>query len=429
MPEETMSDAIRFLWAGAALLASGTAFAAADADTQGGLKIRSGDGRYEFNIGGRIHLDVNFVGEDDAAAFGSSAAPHNSSAFFRRARLSFSGRAGAWEYHFTPDFAQSQGGNLPSANCLDTPCNVSTSSVAFQELYVARALGPGKLTLGQFIPFRSLEDQTSSNELLLMERAITSSGGVYRGGISRLFQIGAGYLMNPTPHSTLGLAAYNLRKDNSPATEGLGASLRATWAPLLAEGRVLHLGASGGVENPHGGGAAGNVGTLFSYAGIRGPTATLGATSGGEAATYLAAELAGVYGPFSAQGEVVQARYGQAEGSDPDQTTTLLYHVTLSWALTGETKPYDTKKGVLRSLKPRREAGALELALRHEYGENRDAIAATAVREVSSDTIGLNYYFSPNVRVMANYVRGRAERVDGQQDEPDTVALRLQMNW
>lgn len=399
---------------------------AINVDTKGGLKVSSDDGQYEMNLGGRIHLDVNLVSEDDGAAFGSSALSSNSSAFFRRARISFSGRAKGWEYAFTPDFAQSQSGNLPTANCLSTPCNVSTAGVAFQELYVAHALGPGKVTIGQFTPFRSLEDQTSSNEIVMIERAITGASGVYRGGISRLFQIGAGYSLQPTASSSLGAAVFNLRRDSTPATEGMGAALRATWAPWMQDRRVLHLGASASVEKPDGTGAPGNVGTLFSYAGLRGPTATLGATSGGESAQYLAVEIGTQLGPFNAQGEVVQARYGQAAGDD---TTTLVYHVTLSYALFGEARPYDARKGVFRAFKPRQDFGALELTARHEGGENQDARAATDVERVSSNTIGLNWYFSPNVRVMANYVLGSAERVDGSKDEPRTLALRFQMAW
>jgi len=431
-PEETMTHCperarraplLLLLLSAAALSPAAQAISV---DTKGGLKVTSDDGEYEMSLGGRIHLDANIVSEDDSAVFGSSATPSNSSAFFRRARISFAGRAKGWEYALTPDFAQSQSGNLPSANCLSTPCSVSSSSVAFQELYVARQIGPGKWTIGQFTPYRSIEDQTSSNEVVMIERAITSASGVYRGGISRLFQIGSGYLLQPTPNSSLGIAIFNLRRDSTPATEGLGGSLRATWAPLMADRRVLHLGASASMEKPDGTGAPGNVGTLFSYAGLRGPTAALGATSGGETAQYLALEAGTVLGAFHAQGEVVQARYGQAVADD---STTLLYHLTLSVAIFGEAKPYDAKKGAFRSIKPRRDFGALELTARHEGGENRDARLATEVERVAVNTVGLNYYFSPNVRLMANYVLGAAERVDGQKDEPRTLALRFQMAW
>lgn len=397
--------------------------------TQGGLRLKSDDGEYEMAIGGRIHLDANLLSEDRGAVFGSSANPSAGSAFFRRARLSFTGRAGVWEYNFTPDFAQSQSGNLPSSNCLSTPCTVSNPSVAFQELYVARPLGPGRLTIGQFIPFRSLEDQTSSNEIVLIERAITSSGGLYRGGGSRLFQIGLGYQLNPTEHSSLGLSAYNLRRDSTPATEGVGASLRGTWAPLWSPRRSVHLGLSATIEAPHGSGSSANVGTLFSYAGIRGPTAVLGQTTGSGEAQYLALEAGTTLGSFNAQTEIAQVRYQQAAGSPLEETETRVYHLTVGYFLTGEARPYDLRKGVFRSPKPGRPAGALELVAREEFGENLDASAASAVRQVRSTTLGFNYYFSSQVRLMANYVLGEAERVDGARDRPRTVALRFQMNW
>lgn len=420
------SLAVAALLAGASL--AGIA-QAATVDTRGGLKLKSDDGQFEFNVGGRIHLDLDLVSEDDDAVFGSALNPASSSPLFRRARLTFSGKAFGWEYMFTPDFAQSSGGNLRTISCLSTPCTVNTSGVAFQELYVARALGSGKLYIGQFTPFRSIEDNTSSNELTLMERAYTGSMGVYRGGVSRLFQMGLGYQMNPTPQTTLGTAVFSLRKDDTPATEGVGATLRTTWAPVLAERRVLHLGLSGSVENPQGDGSSGNVGTVVSYAGIRGPTANLGQTTGGGKAQYLAGELAGVYGPFHLQSEITQARYDQDELQPVDRSTTLLYHVTVSYALTGESRPYDTRRGSFRSVVPRSGRGALEVALRHESARNQDAVSPTAVETVSTDTLGLTWTLNPHVRVMANYLLGKAERVDGQRDEPSALTLRFQMNW
>ena len=48
----------------------------------------------------------------------------------------------------------------------------------------------GELIFGQFKPYRSMEDLTSSNDVLLIERPYTSSNGVFAG---REFQQGVGY--------------------------------------------------------------------------------------------------------------------------------------------------------------------------------------------------------------------------------------------
>lgn len=404
--------------------------AAAAAEKPTGLTIRTDDDAFEFTLGGRIHLDANLIDEDRSAVFGSALIPNNSSTYFRRARLNLSGKAFGWEFAFTPDFAQSAGGNLPTTTTV-TGQGTTSSSVAFQELYVAKRIGNGRLYLGQFTPFRSIEDNTSSNDITLIERAITSSGGVYRGGISRLFLIGIGYQFNPIPNATFGAGAFNLRRDNTPATEGTAFTARATWAPILKPREILHLGFSASLENPRGAATSpvANVGTLFSYAGLRGPTASLGATSGGEDARYLAAELAGVYGPFYLESEFVHAVYGQDESAAKRNTDTDLYHVTLSYNVFGESKPYNTRRGSFRNIKPRNDFGALELVARHEFARNQDASAATAIKQATSETVGLNYYFNPNVRILANYIIGRAERVNGQTDDPHTLALRFQINW
>lgn len=398
-------------------------------ETNGGLKVKSDDGEFEFNVGGRIHFDLDVIQDDTSASFGSGVMPSNSSPLFRRARLSFTGRFHEWEYNFTPDFAQSFGGNLRINTCIETPCSLPSQGVAFQELYVARAIGPGKLYVGQFIPFRSIEDQTSSNDLTMMERAFTSALGVYRGGVLRLFVMGAGYLAKPTPQTTLGAAVYSLRKDDTPATEGWGMTMRGTWAPQMRDRHIVHLGLSGGLENPHNGSTSSNIGTLVSYAGIRGPTANLGATTGSERAHYAAVEFASVQGPFFVQSELVQARYGQSESSPVDQTATRVYHLTLSYHLFGESKPYDPKKAAFKNVLPRNRLGAIELTARREFGENLDPLTASAVKQVHADTVGVNYYLSPNMRLMANYIFSEAERVDGEKDRPRTLTLRLQANW
>ncbi|MCP3098127.1 OprO/OprP family phosphate-selective porin [Myxococcus sp. K15C18031901] len=406
----------------------GSLAAATEVSTEGGLSVRSDDGRFEFKLGGRIHFDLDLVHDDPEAPFGSSLTPENSTLLFRRARLSFSGKAFGWEYLFVPDFAQSFSGNLRLQTCTETPCTFPTPGVVFQELSISRSLLGGRLILGQFTPARSIEDHTGSNDLTMMERAITSALGVYRAGVLRLFVMGGGYEANPTPETRVEVSVFGLRRDDSLASEGFGGAARVTWRPFVAERRILHVGASVSAENPDGPGPTGNVGASLSYVGIRGPQASMGGTTGGRSARHATAELAGTWGAFYFQGEGVLASFGQV-GQRVDRTTTWLHHATWSWNVFGESKPYDSRRGSFKNLTPRHSFGALELALRHEFARNLTPLSPASVESVLIQTVGANYYFTPNVRMMANVIFARARRLDGALDQPRSATFRMQMSW
>jgi phosphate-selective porin OprO and OprP len=432
-------------WMLAASLAGGSGIAMADvSETKGGIKIKTEDGRFEATIGGRIHLDTNLVDNDTGAIFGSNALSTNSTVFFRRARISFGGKAYGWEYLFVPDFAQSAGGNQPSVTttststvntgdsnnvCEATPCTVTvttttsgtTSAVAFQEAYIARELFGGKIFIGQFKPFRAMEELTSSNEITFMERPWTTATGMYGGGVNRQFVIGTGWQTNYLDNGTFATSVYNLRRDNTVAQEGVGTSTRVTYAPLMSDGAVLHLGTSFSIDNPHNGT---NVSMSVPYAGRRGPSASLNATANSRRAMHYSGELAGVFGPFYFQGEYTRGNF-DGDTADTDGSAA---HFQVSYNITGESKPYDNKKAVFKNIKPNASWGAVELKTRFDYAKNDDA-AGSGLKEVRTITAGANYYVNPNVRFMLDYLMGGAERADGQKDKPKTLAARVQMNW
>lgn len=212
----------------AATAALGTAGVAhADtASTAGGIKIVTDDGKFEARIGGRIQLDGNFIDTDEKATFGSGRlAGPSSGLYFRRVYLTFSGRLYGWEYKIEPDLAPNN--------------DAGSTSIAFQDLYLAHRIGPGKLILGQRKPYRAVEEITSSNELTLIERPTASATGLFGGGVSREFQIGAYYEGEFLDKNfTYGVAAYDLRRADTISTEGFGTNGRLTWSPVHANKRV-----------------------------------------------------------------------------------------------------------------------------------------------------------------------------------------------
>jgi phosphate-selective porin OprO/OprP len=91
-----------------------------------------------------------------------------------------------------------------------------------------------------------------------------------------------------------------------------------------------------------------------------------------------------------------------------------------SWMLTGETKAYNGSNGVFRSVKPKNEGGAWELAARYDFIENDDIDGL----EVSATTLGINYYVNPAMRFMLNYTMGDDEASG---DKTRQLALRGQL--
>lgn len=421
----------------AAMAAMGTAGVAhADtASTAGGIKIVTDDGKFEARIGGRIQLDGNFIDTDEKATFGSGRlAGPTSGLYFRRVYLTLTGRLYNWEYKIEPDFA---------------PNNDSgATSIAFQDLYLAHPIGPGKLIIGQRKPYRAVEEITSSNELTLIERPTGSAVGLFGGGVSREFQVGAFYEGEFLDKNfTYGLAGYNLRRADTISTEGFGTNGRLTWSPIHENKRAFHLGTSVSYEVPHNNGTSNNpqsVGAQSVYAGRRGPTLILGRAGADEPITTVSGEIGGVYGPAYLFAEYFNQNLSQDVGKD--QTVTSWY-VQGSYFLTGESKRYKAAEGVFGSPKINSPWGALEATFRYEQSKNHDtpagcvsAVNATTAAisytaggtkcEESALTFGLNYYVNQNVRFLFNYIIAEADQGGTVgKDKPRTVALRAQLNF
>lgn len=358
------------------------------ADTKGGIKLTSGDGTFEASLGGRIHFDAYAFDQDIAATTDTTE--------FRRARLTLSGKAYGWEYKVENDFAA--GSNLDG----------------FRDLFIARNMLGGKVTIGHFKPYRSMEELTSSNEILMMERPSTSATGIYSG---RQFQQGVGYL-RAGARTTFGLSAFNLRSAPTARTEGVGFAGRATWAPVNDGTSTLHLGASYSHENLNKG--TPSFSAVSNYAGRRGPSQSIATTTAAaglnesQVDTY-GLEAAYANGPLYLQSELARARYGQANGGAQD---VLAWYVQGGWMLNGGARAYKGATGVFGAPKVG-ESGLWELTARYDVMENED------IPDMRTRTaiLGLNYYVNPNMRVMLNWTMGENERTG---DEPAQFALRTQ---
>ncbi len=354
-------------------------------DTKGGIKVTSADGKFEANIGGRIHFDTYAFDRDIASTTGTTE--------FRRARLTLSGKALGWDYKMEQDFG------------------AGTNLDGLRDLYIAKSAFGGKVTIGHFKPYRSMEELTSSNEILMMERPFSSASGLFN---ARQFQQGIGY-SKAGDNYTAGLSVFNLRSAAGVRNEGVGAAGRVTFAPINRENSTLHLGGWFSVEDLNNGSATTTA--SVSYAGRRGPSQTIATINGvaGDKITAYGLEVAGSFGPAFFQSEYVQSTFEQPFLIDQDVNT---WYVQGSWLLNGGHKAYKPATGVFGSPKVS-DKGLWELTARYDTIENKDIVN----REATSWLLGVNYYVNPNLRFMFNYTQGDNEATG---DETGQYALRTQ---
>lgn len=452
----------------AALMAvSGSAFADL-AETKGGIKVKTEDGRFEMNIGGRVHFDGFLFSEDTEAEFGSPTSTNRSGTQFRREYLTLTGKFYGWDYKFEHDFAAEGGsatctsaavpaGGATAANA--TSCTIAnTGASGNREMWVSTQLGPGKVTIGQFKPYRGMEELTSSNEITLAERPVTSATGIYAG---RQFLMGVGYKGIVADQFGYGVDLMQLGGANI-TTEGRSYGGRGYWFPMAADGQTVHVGLSYHIDSEDIGSNSatpsfapgGRRGTAVSLgnAGFRGTSSSCATTANKACGSQdtLALEVAASYGAFTGQAEYATATLEDAylEGANEQDADVDAWYLQASWFITGEKKPYKKDRGAFGSPKPTNAYGAWEAVVRYESIENKDESetnnlcavsglatgsagnAAASQCEIEQLTLGLNWYVNPNVRFLLNYYMPTTDLggTEGK-DEPDAATLRTQFSF
>jgi phosphate-selective porin OprO/OprP len=337
--------------------------------TRGGLEIASYDGQYSFELGGRLMLDAAFYHEDKADL--------GDGAEVRRAYLEMGGTfLGDWEYEVDIDFSQEDSD--------------------LKDAYIAYAgISPLLFRAGHFKEPFGLESLTSSKNITFMERALLDELTPGRNlGLGAMFSgarctASAGFF---------GQGATEDVKDEGD--EGWGLTGRLTYAPVLSETRLVHLGASGSFRKVD------DEGETKFDAGPESHVTEMefldtGKIKDVDSLARHGFEAAGVFGPLSLQGEWVETRLNRKEeGQDYEFAG---YYLSGSWFITGESRAYIPETGVFGRIKPKSKKGALEAALRYSALDlsHRDI---TGGKEKNL-TAGLNWYLNPHIRLSANYIQ------------------------
>lgn len=419
-----------------ALIHIGNAYGqAVNISYKNGPRIKSGDGNFELGLNGRGHFDTHWLYPDQAnpdyPAFGSQLLHSDAREGFnwRRTYATVTGKIHRVNFKLENDFAINTTTPFPHS---------------LREAWVATQLGPGQLTVGQFKPYRGLEEITSSNDLTLMERPSTSSTGIYGG---RQFLTGIGYRGLIRGDLGFGLYVMSLSHFGLPV-EGISYGGRMVWLPLDREGQLVHLGFSISRDSTNRDSLSARVTDV--YGGRQGINQSLGIAGASPGApahnsqSTFAAEAAYATGPLTLQGEYAIARLDNTHlaSSHPHDSTIQAFYAQASWFLTGETAVYRKDRGAFGKPQPISKWGALELAGRYDLAENfSQSLSANPCRtgtskcQVQIITLGVNWYPYPNIRLMLNYYLTDAKLghsghgTVARTDHFSVLSLRTQINF
>ncbi len=372
-------------------------------------KFETADGNYSFKVGGFAQIDGGMFRDDRRDR------PDGTNV--RRARLNASGTiAKDWKYKLENDFAG----------------NVSTLT----DVYVEYAgFDPVSITVGQFKEPFGLETLTSDLFTSFMERASTFAFSPDRKiGV----MVSAYGETQPIGAWTVALGGFGAGTNTTASTDDEARDLtgRITLAPVAQKTQVLHLGIAGSHRIPD---ASTDVMAFSSRAEnqFSSAAADLSVNTGNianvEYVNLLGLEAAGVYGPFSLQGEYVLSDVKRFGGL-PDQQFDG-YYVEASYFLTGESRNYVAKQGKFDRVTPKWPFalkgdgwGAWQVAARWSDLDLND----TAVHggEMKDMTLALKWIPQPYVMFTANYIRSNT---DGfavtPNDDPEILMMRAQFDF
>lgn len=372
---------------------------------KGGPVLTSPDDKYSLKLRGRAQADMWLVDGDPPDG------NYPSGTELRSVRLGVEGRLGAvLRYKVEADFA----GN----------------AVTVKDAFIEYAGGSSwALQAGNFKPHVSLENRIGLPQTTFMERALPNlfaiSDEIPGLGLTahgRNWSLGGGgFGEGPGTHIE--------------GNEGYGVAARFTYAPLLEEDRLIHVGASGYYKY-----LGKDAGPEFRLR--QRPETHLFATRlldtgamPADSTTVIGVELAGATGPFSFQSEYLRDRVDYTDLGTAEFSGAYAY---LSWVATGESRSYSASSGKFGSVRPHRALGnggwgALEWAIRYSTLDLEDAGIFGGKGENIS--IGANWYLSEYVRVMFNLVHFDVE--DSHATMPFGVAnhegnafgIRTQVTW
>ena len=379
---------------------------------KGSLKFHTQDNEFKMQVGGRVMVDSAWFdnnSNDIVDDKGKKIETYDDGTELRRARLFMRGTVWRdWHFKGQYDFA----GNDVS---------IKDAYIKYTGLKDMIEM-PLAVTLGNFYEPFGLEVLTSSKYITFMERSMATDVFAPGRNIGLAFNT-HGKVMDGGWTAAAGYFSDGI-DDNSDSDDSYGYVGRATFAPIATKTEVLHIGAAAEHRK-----LKGNEYRLRARPETHIDDVRIVDTGKFDAddATTWGFDAAGVYGPFSVQGEYMQQNVNSADHSNLDFDGWYAY---ASYFLTGESRAYDVKSGKFLRTRPksivgRGGYGAWELAARYSEINLNDGVIKGGNAE--NVTVGLNWYATPTIRFMANYVMTNASRSD--KVDPNILQMRGQIDF
>lgn len=346
-------------------------------DTTDGFKLSSTDGANSLQVGTLLQLDLSQYKDDKSDLSNGTE--------LRRSRISTSGTVlKDWSYRFEYEFSGNAG--------------VTDAYVAYT------AFKPVIITIGQFKLPIGMEQLASDKNLTFMERGLpfafmpARAPGLMVGSSGHNWSLNGGIFGEPAGSASTG-------------DEGFGIASRATFAPLLTQSKLIHLGAGVIWRRPTNNNSKDGLSSALTFSSKPESDVTaLKFVNTGEIKNVNqyeieSLELAGQIGAASLQGEYQATQVNRETGSTLKFSG---WYTQIAYTLTGEKRPYKTDKGVFDGIRPSRNFGhdgwgAFEIAARISGIDlSDDTVEGGRERNAA---ITFNWYLNPFMRVSANIVK------------------------
>lgn len=369
----------------------------------GGLKFASADGDWQMRVGGRIQVDANVHSREGA----TPEEQIQDGTELRRGRFELRGA-------------------LPEDLSWWAEVDFANNGASVRDFRMQKELTDNlNVSIGHQKQPYSLAVEESSNDLPFVERGIDNFliipfidraiGVRAQGHTGRFFFAGGVFGEGISPTAV--------------DDEGFGFAGRAVHAPIVEEERILHMGVRGMYRRIEDGANSIRLrDETTNMSNFR--VVDTGTLTDVDSVSAYGAELVFVEGPYSVGGEI-----NRLEVEDPGSDLAFdSWHVFMTYSLTGETraKAYRQNQGEFKRLKADNGTGrAWELSARLASLDLIDDEVNGGAEQVTS--LGLNWYWSNNVRYLLNWnrileTRGGSFETQAAEGE-DIFTLRAQLTF
>lgn len=342
-----------------------------------GVSVATRDGDYEFEIGGRLHMD--YAQHDHDSRIG--VVPINGFTT-RRSRLEMDGRfAGKWGWAAEIDFAE----NIVELKDFKIGYEADTFS-----LYAGHQKQPYSLSL-----------EMSSNDIPWVERSIDN----YM--VAELTDRAAGLRLETSgEHWFFAGGVFGEELDTGTQGDEFWATMgRFVWAPVIEDDTVLHLGIRGAFRNNTDIREVRIRDKTTDFSGLR--IVDTGVIADTDTVTMFGPELAFARGPLTVFGEYTAMTVDRTLNPDLDFNA---WHLGAAWSLTGDSRApiYRIDAGEFKGVRANQpfdpangQWGGFEVQARYATIDLNDGAFIGGTEDVVN--AGLNWYPNRNIRFLFDW--------------------------